>query len=253
MTTIHTLNQQQYADKSNAYLTSTVHAQGEEFAKMRAIIQDNKLTNLLDLGCGGGHVTYQLADKVYNVVAYDLVEQMVATVTEQATEKGLTNVTGVVGKAERLPFADGEFDCVISRYSAHHWQNVGQAIGEVYRVLASGGKCVIVDILGSSQPTLDNLFQTLETIRDPSHVRNYSLSEWLNFAEYAGFTVETVEKQSLFLDFDSWVERMNTPDFAVTTLQYLLAKAPQDFRQYYQVTDNGSFTSPVGVLVLTKS
>lgn len=250
--TTHTLNQSQYADKSNAYLTSTVHAQGEEFAKIRAIIQDNQLTNLLDLGCGGGHVTYQLADSVQSVVAYDLVEQMVQTVTTQAAQKNLTNITGMVGKAENLPFSDGEFNCVVSRYSAHHWQNVAQAMDEIYRVLASNGKCVIVDILGNSNPTLDNLFQTIETVRDPSHVRDYSLAEWLKFAEYAGFNIEKVEKQRLRLDFTSWVARMQTPDFAVQTLRYLLDKAPDNFREHYQVSEDGSFTSEVMFLVLGK-
>lgn len=178
---------------------------------------------------------------------------MVQTVITQAKQKGLTNVTGVVGKAENLPFGDGEFDCVVSRYSAHHWQNVAQAMDEVYRVLASGGKCVMVDILGNANPTLDNLFQTIETIRDPSHVRDYSLAEWLKFAEYAGFSIEKVEKQTLRLDFQSWVERMQTPDFAVQTLRYLMDKAPDNFREHYQVAADGSFTSEVMVLVLGKS
>lgn len=252
-TTTHTLNQQQFTDKSNTYLTSSVYAQGEEFAKIRAIIQENNLQKLLDLGCGGGHATYQLADSVQSVVAYDLMEQMVATVTAQAEQKGFTNVTGVVGKAEVLPFADGEFDCVVSCYSAHHWQNVAQAMDEIHRVLASGGKCVMVDILGNSSPTLDNLFQTLETIRDPSHVRDYAFAEWLKFAEYAGFEVEKVEKQTLRLEFKSWIERMQTPDFAVETLQYLLKKAPTLFREHYQVSEDGSFTSEVMVLVLGKN
>lgn len=251
-TTTHDINHQQYADKANAYLTSSAHAQGEEFAKMRAIIQTNHLSKVLDLGCGGGHVTYQLAEYVQSVVAYDLVEQMIATVTAQAEKKGLVNVTGVVGKAEVLPFSEGEFDCVVSRYSAHHWQYLTQAMAEVYRVLARGGKCVLVDILGNSNPTLDNLFQTLETIRDPSHVRDYSLAEWLKFAECAGFEVEKVEKQTLRLEFASWVARMQTPDFAIQTLHYLLQKAPQTYRQYYEVSEDGSFTSDVMFLVLGK-
>ena len=38
------------------------------------------------------------------------------------------------GYAETLPFADASFDVVISRYSAHHWHDVGQALREVKRV-----------------------------------------------------------------------------------------------------------------------
>ncbi len=35
MTTRHDINQQQYQNKSNAYLSSAVHAQGDEFKKCK--------------------------------------------------------------------------------------------------------------------------------------------------------------------------------------------------------------------------
>ncbi|WP_435889727.1 class I SAM-dependent methyltransferase [Escherichia coli] len=43
------------------------------------------------------------------------------------------------GYAESLPFADNAFDIVISRYSAHHWHDVGAALREVNRILKPGG------------------------------------------------------------------------------------------------------------------
>ena len=48
--------------------------------------------------------------------------------------------------------------------------------------------------------------QTIETIRDPSHVRNYSVKEWIYFIEDAGFDLVGLDKQTLALDFDSWVK-----------------------------------------------
>ncbi|ENX42635.1 class I SAM-dependent methyltransferase [Acinetobacter sp. NIPH 2100] len=252
MSTQHQVNQQQYQDKSQAYLTSTVHAQGIEFQKMQQLIQSHQIKTVLDLGCGGGHVSYQVAPFVDHVTAYDLTPSMVELVAEQAKQKGLVNIAAQQGVAELLPFADQSFDCIISRYSAHHWQNVAQAMAEMYRVVAQQGKVIIVDILGNSNPVMDTFFQTIETIRDPSHVRNYSLREWAGFAEYAGFTVETVEKQHLDLEFQSWTERMQTPEYAVQTIRDLQRKTSDQTRQYYQIQTDGSFRSEVAYLVLTR-
>lgn len=44
---------------------------------------------------------------------------------------------------------------MISRYSAHHWQSITQAIDEIYRVLRADGKVILFDIIGNSNPILD--------------------------------------------------------------------------------------------------
>lgn len=252
MTTQHQVNQQQYQDKSKAYLTSQVHAQGIEFEKIRKTLAQQPFKRVLDLGCGGGHVTYHIAPYIEHVIAYDLTPEMVQLVVEQAWERGLNHVVGQQGAAENLAFADQSICAVVSRYSAHHWQNVPQAMNEIYRVLKPRGQVILIDILGNQQPVLDTFLQSIEMIRDPSHVRDYSLAEWMNFAESAGFKIEQVEKQSLKLDFKSWVERMNTPPEAVATLRYLQQKASDMVKNYYHIQPDGSFQSEVLYLVLTK-
>lgn len=52
---------------------------------------------------------------------------------------------------------------MISRYSAHHWQSITQAIDEIYRVLRADGKVILFDIIGNSNPILDTFIQTIET------------------------------------------------------------------------------------------
>ncbi|ENV34907.1 SAM-dependent methyltransferase YafE [Acinetobacter gerneri DSM 14967 = CIP 107464 = MTCC 9824] len=250
MKTQHDVNTNQYQDKSEAYLHSQVHAQGVEFAKMRELLQKNSFKKVLDLGCGGGHVSYQVAPIVEEVVAYDVTQSMVETVLKHAKQQGLNHVTGQVGCAEHLNFAPQSFDCIISRYSAHHWQNVGQAMLEMKRVLSEQGKVIIFDILGQSDPILDTFLQSIEMIRDPSHVRDYSLQEWCNFAEYAGFRIETIEKQKLELDFSSWITRMQSPDHAAETILYLQSKVSDRVRKYFDIQADGSFCSEAVYLVL---
>lgn len=141
---------------------------------------------------------------------------------------------------------------MISRYSAHHWQNITQALHEIYRVLRVNGKVIMFDIIGNSNPVLDTFIQTIEMIRDPSHVRNYNLSEWMAFVEQAGFKVEIIEKQSLVLNFRSWVERMQTPEDGISTIRYLQSTISDHVRKYYQIQKDGTFTSEAVYLVLSK-
>lgn len=99
------------------------------------------------MGCGAGHASFAAAHQVKQVVAYDLSAQMLDVVAQAAKEKGLDNIATRQGYAESLPFEDGSFDVVISRYSAHHWHDVGRALREVNRVLKPGGVVIVMDVM----------------------------------------------------------------------------------------------------------
>ena len=60
-------------------------------------------------------------------------------------------------------------------------------------MLAPGGRAVFMDVVAPERPVLDSFLQTLEMLRDPSHVRNYTVSEWTRFLAAAGFTPGTVD------------------------------------------------------------
>jgi ubiquinone/menaquinone biosynthesis C-methylase UbiE len=101
-------------------------------------------------------------------------------------EGEITNIATRQGYAESLPFDDSTFDVVISRYSAHHWHDVGQALREVKRVLKPGGIAIFMDVTSPGHPVKDIWLQTVEALRDTSHVRNYSSGEWLSLFNDAG-------------------------------------------------------------------
>ncbi len=181
--------QRQFGAQANAYLSSAVHAQGEEFALLRDALAGRPEARVLDLGCGAGHVSFQVAALAGEVVAYDLSAEMLAVVAQSAAERGLGNIATEEGQAESLPFADGEFDFVFSRYSTHHWRDVGLALREVRRVLKPGGVACFVDVAAPGQALLDTYLQTVEVLRDTSHVRDYSPAEWARLGGEAGLAV----------------------------------------------------------------
>lgn len=240
--------QAQFGEQADAYLHSEVHAQGAEFAELQAALAAQPRARVLDLGCGAGHVAFHLAPLAAEVVACDLSAQMLDVVASTAAARGLDNIRTVHGAAERLPFADGEFGFVASRYSAHHWSDVGQALREVRRVLRPGGSAAFIDVIAPGTPLLDTHLQAVELLRDTSHVRDYSAAEWLRLAGEAGLQVQRLQRQRLRLEFASWVERMRTPEPLRQAIRALQQSAGTEVRDHFEIDGDGSFSTDVLVL-----
>ncbi|WP_437881270.1 class I SAM-dependent methyltransferase [Pseudomonas sp. LRF_L74] len=238
----------QFGEQANAYLNSAVHAQGTEFALLQAEVQGRSDARVLDLGCGAGHVAFNVAPHVGEVVAYDLSESMLEVVRDTARQRGLANIRVECGAAERLPFDDGSFDFVFSRYSAHHWSDLGLALRDVRRVLKPGGTVAFVDVVSPGSPLLDTYLQTVEVLRDTSHVRDYSVAEWLRQVSEAGLHVRSHTRQRLRLEFASWIKRMRTPDVMRDAILALQQSVGAEVREYFEISADGSFSSDVLVL-----
>lgn len=90
---------------------------------------------VLDLGAGTGAANADFGER--EVVALDPSAEMLAL--NQLRRR-------VVGKGERLPFADGWFDGVFSAYVIRNLDSIPQTLTEVARVLRPGGIAAIVDL-----------------------------------------------------------------------------------------------------------
>lgn len=244
--------EKQFGEQAQAYLNSAVHAQGADLLALAQRLQGHSTAHVLDLGCGAGHVSFTVAPSVAHVVAYDLSPRMLDTVSSAAKEKGLSNISTQQGVAESLPFDDASMDVVISRYSAHHWQDVGQALREVKRVLKPGGEAIFIDVVSPGHPVLDVYLQTVEILRDTSHVRDYTPGEWLTFFTEAGLKVASVTCSRLHLEFSSWITRMRTPEHFVTAIRELQRHSSAEVKRHFAIEDDGSFSSDTATLIVTR-
>ena len=252
MKTHHQSVYEQFDAQANSYLTSAVHASGEDLAALQKHLTNCETADVLDLGSGAGHVSFNVAPKVQSITAFDLSDSMLKVVAETAKERGLENISTVKGNVESLPFDDHTFDLVISRYSAHHWHDVEQALREVHRVLKPQGRAIFIDVVSPGHPVFDLYLQTVEVLRDTSHVRDYPAGEWATMFNNARLFLKNVESFRLRLEFTSWVERMRSPQILVDAIRTYQITLSHDTKAYFEIDDQGSFTSDVMLFELHK-
>ena len=243
----------QFGSQAQDYLTSAVHSQGADLHRLAGLLAPYNEARVIDLGCGAGHASFVAAGVVKNVIAYDLSSQMLDVVAQAARDKQLTNITVQQGVAESLPFDDRSADVIISRYSAHHWHDVGQALREVARVLKPGGKFIMMAVVSPGHPLLNIYLQTVEVLRDTSHVCNYSPGEWLNMVAEAGLVAREVTTDRLPLEFTSWIARMRTPEHFAVAIRELQKKMSDDVVKHFEIQPDGTFTSDIMMLVASKN
>ncbi len=202
----------QWSGAAEAYLASPTHARGEDLDRMVTFAAPKSDEVALDLGCGVGHALVRIAAKVRLAVGADATAGMLEGARTLAAREGRANVLLVVTTAEQLPFLDGSFDIVVSRLAAHHFFDPGAAFREVHRVLRPGGRFVLSDNYAPDDEALDRFINTLETLRDPTHVRSNTAGGWRDLIEQSGFDVTDESRGTIRIETEPWLERARTPD-----------------------------------------
>jgi len=106
---------------------------------------------VLDVAAGTGLVTAALRDRYdCDVVALDQSPEMLARAT--ARFAGDPRVRTVIGEAERLPFADGEFDALTFTYLLRYVDDVPATLRELFRVVRPGGRVASLEFGVPSAP-----------------------------------------------------------------------------------------------------
>ncbi|CAM2886446.1 malonyl-ACP O-methyltransferase BioC [Vibrio rarus] len=125
--------------------------------------------HILDVGCGTGYFTQQLIARGATVVALDLSEQMLT----QARLRCQQHASYCLGDAEHIPFADSQFDYVVSSLALQWCKELTVPIAELQRVVKPGGRALFSTL---AEGSLFELKQAWARVDQYQHVKQF-LSE----------------------------------------------------------------------------
>ncbi|GAA1974195.1 methyltransferase domain-containing protein [Kitasatospora viridis] len=196
--------------------------------------------SLLDVGCGPGTITADLAQLVGpegRVVALDTSAEVLAEAAAYAADRGIGNIDFEVADVFQLPYADGEFDVVHAHQVLQHLADPVGALREMRRVLAPGGVLAVRDADYAAMtwyPEVPELDRWLELYRASARANRGEPDagrRLLAWARAAGFTEVTASSATWTYATpgerlwwgESWAERTTGSGLARTALAAGLA------------------------------
>jgi ubiquinone/menaquinone biosynthesis C-methylase UbiE len=200
-------------------------------------------TRLLDVGCGPGTVTADLARRVPDgsVLGVDRSADVVERARQEFASPGPGNLGFAVADAYALGFADGSFDVVFSHQMLQHLARPADAVAEMRRVLRPGGLLAVRDAdYGAfawwpADPMLDRwmaLYHDVTRRNGAEADGGRHLKAWVRaggFAELrvssSTWTMESPEECRWWGGL--WADRVLASDFAQQALEYGLATRPE--------------------------
>jgi SAM-dependent methyltransferase len=240
-----------FGRQSHAYAQSDLFARGDDLAVLVRLLDPHPEMLVLDEATGAGFTAAAVAPLVRAVVALDIAPQMLARTRELAAARELPTLVPVLADAEALPFADETFDAVTCRIAPHHFPDVRQALREVARVLRPGGRFVVVDNLAPSDPALDRFVNSLDALRDPTHVRAYTVEEWADLLHDAGLRPTAWEVHRKRQPVEEWLARAGVDRETAAAVHERLLGAPEAARAHFaiEVADGAPAAFTVEILI----
>jgi SAM-dependent methyltransferase len=211
---------------------------------------------VLDVACGGGIVVCAFAPDVRQATGIDMTPAMLDRARQLAAGKGIANVAWQEGDVAALPWPDASFTIVVTRFAVHHFPDPEAVMREMVRVCAPGGRIVVVDTCASADPAKAALFNRLEKLRDPSHVRALPLAELQGLFRTAGLSEPQVSFSELRDEVQNLLARSFPNPGDATKITDMFAASADDDRLGIPVRRNGDrleYAYPVAILAAERS
>jgi ubiquinone/menaquinone biosynthesis C-methylase UbiE len=174
-------------------------------AQIRRFLEPTGEERVLDAGAGTGGFAFAAAPLVREVVAADIVPEVLETGRERAA-KDFPTVTFVEADVARLPFEDGAFDLAASVRTLHHVPRPEIAVAELCRVIGFRGQVLIVDQLAPNDPLVGFELDRFERARDPSHTRLLPDADVRALLDANGLVLRRSEQLQEARDVDGYLD-----------------------------------------------
>jgi demethylmenaquinone methyltransferase/2-methoxy-6-polyprenyl-1,4-benzoquinol methylase len=117
--------------------------------RKRAIkeLQEKQPKYILDVATGTGDFAFEaLSIKPDKIIGVDISAGMLEVAKQKIEARKLGHLFEVqLGDSEKLDFADATFDAATVSFGVRNFENLGKGLGDMQRVLKSGGKIVILE------------------------------------------------------------------------------------------------------------
>ena len=162
----------------------------EHLERILSFINVNKGMRILDLGTGSGYLSFPIAknNPCCDVVGLDIVNSALEANRARAVAEGIKNLSFVSYDGIDFPFDANTFDLVVTRYALHHFPDIEHSIGEVSRVLKSGGMLFISDPCPNECGT-ERFVDDYMRLKKDGHIKFYTRDEWADICRRQGLMV----------------------------------------------------------------
>jgi SAM-dependent methyltransferase len=168
---------------------------------------------LLDVGCGDGELERQVSNRHTRIVAVDVAPAVVAEAARntQDLDVGGGITFSVIDANQRLPFADGEFDALVTLSTLQYLFDPEAFLAEAHRVIRPGGH-LLVEV-----PNVAFLPQRIRLLFgypirtsywkhgiDGGNLHYFTVSVLLRLLDSSGFNVQVVTGSGIFASIRTW-------------------------------------------------
>jgi len=152
----------------------------------------NKESTVLEVACGTGRATLEIAKQANKVYAIDISSQMIDVARKNIKEKGINNIELSVEDAYSLPFDNEMFDIVICINSLHNMIYPEKALSEIKRVLKPEGRFISA-VTGIGSRKFKIIMSIYKFLTNFPVFHKLNLEEFADMLSKAGFSIEKKE------------------------------------------------------------
>ena len=244
----------QFGETAANYRVSKPHSQGESLDILASFVAKGarRFNVGVDIATGAGFAAFASAVNADLMLATDPTPAMLQQVHKLKLERGVNNVETMMVIAESLPFSDDSVDLVTCRVAPHHFLNVPLWLSEVNRVLKPGGVFVVADTSAPEDPEIAKWMNALELKRDPSHIRNWTLSEWESGIKTTGLKVTDTALGKVNHECNDWTKRSNSTEQEAAEIEEIIRNASPSIKAEFNIKEDevGALTWHWGVSIL---
>ena len=173
---------------------------------------------VVDLGSGGGFDAFLASQEVGatgKVIGIDMTPTMLSKARNNADKGHYKNVEFRLGEIEHLPIADSSVDVIISNCVINLSPNKQQVFNDAFRILKSGGRLAISDVVASTElpDDIKNDEQLLSACVSGASL----VSELQVFMQQAGFENIRIDPKDESKEFlKDWAPGRNIEDYVLS-------------------------------------